>query len=87
MDLLPTAQRYSVSTLLTERGKMSKDKTPNRTLAIALDKRCDLTDCHNHGTVSITRSNGTVRTRCTEHLATKTKQESDAYLLKFLNLA
>jgi hypothetical protein len=63
---------------------MAKDKTPNRTLSIALDKPCDM--CDNHGTVSTTRPNGTIRTRCLEHQSTQTKQESDAYLLKFLNL-
>ncbi len=66
-------------------SKMSKDKTPNRTLALAVDLKCDRKDCDQHGTISRMKSNGTVERRCIEHLHNKV--DENAYLLKFLNLA
>ena len=61
---------------------MAKDKTPNRTLRMAIDMKCQL--CNEHGVV--TKSvDGIVRRRCIGHLSPARVASTD-YMLKFLNL-
>lgn len=59
----------------------AKDKTPNRTLSIAIDMRCDSKDCNSHAVVTRTRDNGTIERKCLLHLNPQVD-----LLSKFLNL-
>jgi hypothetical protein len=63
---------------------MAKDKTPNRTLSVAISQACSAKDCDSHGTVSKTKD-GIVRRYCIEHLNPAQDASTD-YMLKFLNL-
>lgn len=64
---------------------MAKDKTPNKTLRIAIDMPCSVKDCTNHGTVSRTEA-GIVTRKCLEHVGFTGREGANDYLLKFLNL-
>ena len=64
---------------------MAKDKTPNRTLSVAISLQCGVKDCDAHGTVSKS-VNGIVKRRCISHISAAEVPEND-YMLRFLNLA
>lgn len=62
----------------------AKDKTPNRTLSLAISQLCGVKDCEAHGTVSKS-VNGIVERRCVLHIRPQEVAQDD-YMLRFLGL-
>jgi hypothetical protein len=57
----------------------AKDKTPNRTLSVAISQLCGEKDCYEHGTVSKS-VNGIVVRRCIGHLPSNNMSPTDELL-------